>query len=354
MLETANFKQSEYELSFPEGFPRLTCKKTGIWTEVVQMSRSAVNGQHIITYRRHYNRFIHPEVLKHRMWSVSSESSRARPTMSMVLNILKYPAKFPEIGVNCKGMQSKEIASKLVETVFNLLDNGRKFLNLGLAWFYIKVLKLHKQVANRHLERDAMINDVTTGTDLDHFLNLRIANEADPVIQVIAEQMYALKEYCRGQGLYEVLQSGEWHVPFVTRKRNPEGVMFYVDGRGKELTIAQAKELSAVSCAQTSYRKNDDVYDPTHRVWEQLIMSKPVHATPVEHQATPMDADEVAFRFNTFTFMLDNIACQPPELENVLYSGNFKYWRQHRKEIEGEKFLQRFKTDRTIVLNKAA
>lgn len=333
-------------------FTRVTHKQTGIWCEMVQMSRSAVNGQEVMSFRRHYNRFIHPEIEKHRMWSLSAESSRARPTLSMVKNILKHPAGFPYIGYDCSGMQSKERAGWFVTAVYTVLSYLHMLITVGFALFSWKVLRLHKQVVNRDIERYAMINDVTTGTDLDHFLNLRIDDAADPVVQIIAEQMFLLRDLARKNCEYEVLSEGEWHVPFVTRKRDENNRLRYYDGKGKELTTNEAKELSTVSCAQTSYRRNNDVYDPSHRVWKLLIESKPVHATPVEHQATPMSLEEVAFRFNTFSSFLDVIDCLPPEADIVNYSGNFKGWRQHRKEIEGEKFMKRFETDRVIEAEK--
>lgn len=323
-------------------FPKLTCSITGITTELVQMSRSAITGREILTFRQMKPRLIHAQILKHRMFSISSESSRARDPMGVILNAMKYPVKFPHLGMNCRGMQAKKEAGTIRKAIYTVSNGLRKYINLCFGLFNHKVLKLHKQVINRDIERDVMLNYVVTATDFDHFFNLRIEDGADPVVRICAEQMFILRDLARKNMWLQTIDNGEWHVPFVARER-VEGELRYFDGKGTRLTADEAKVLSATSCAQTSFRKNGDVYDPTHRVYKMLIESKPVHATPVEHQATPMGVIEIEKRHKAFEYMLDVLGQERfAEAQQIKYSGNFLDFIQHRKLIEGEKFQERF------------
>ena len=54
------------------------------------------------------------------------------------------------------------------------------------------------------------------------------------------------------------------------------------------VTLEQAKRISASCCAQVSFRKLDDSSEKADKVFERLVESKPVHASPTEHQATPL------------------------------------------------------------------
>ena len=83
---------------------------------------------------------------------------------------------------------------------------------------------------------------------------------------------------------------------------------------------------------KVSYRKNDDSFDKAKKIYDQLILSEPVHASPIEHQATPMDVDSMC-RFEPDTWQ--------PGVTHVsansdLWSGNLRGWIQYRKLIRNE------------------
>jgi hypothetical protein len=107
--------------------------------------------------------------------------------------------------------------------------------------------------------------------------------------------------------------------------------MMYWDFRsGTELTLEQAKAVSASCCAQVSYRKLDDSLEKAKDIFAKLIESKPCHASPTEHQAAPMG----------YTRLKQPLGIKDWE-EGVthmdkngdFWSGNFKGWVQHRQLI---------------------
>jgi hypothetical protein len=126
----------------------------------------------------------------------------------------------------------------------------------------------------------------------------------------------------------QLLHPGEWHVPYVNSYRHfSNGDLHYCDANNQEITAKEAKIISASCCAQVSYRKNDDSFEKAQKIFDQLINSQPCHASPVEHQATPMRTDA--------------LKCWEPGVTHCdrnqqMWSGNLRGWIQHRKLIQGE------------------
>ena len=86
--------------------------------------------------------------------------------------------------------------------------------------------------------------------------------------------------------------------------------MPYVMERAGVLTTEEAIKLSASLCAQVSYRKSDMSLSKALLIYDRLIDSKPCHASPFEHQASP----------------------SPKKTDR---SGNFTGWIQYRQQIAG-------------------
>jgi len=123
------------------------------------------------------------------------------------------------------------------------------------------------------------------------------------------------------------LNPGEWHVPYVdTTRDRTTGELVYLDNNGARISMEDARIISSSCCAQVSYRKNDDSFDKAKKIYQQLIESEPAHASPVEHQATPMLAPNSIVDLGTTHIDRDNRA----------WSGNLRGWVQHRKLIAGE------------------
>ena len=95
--------------------------------------------------------------------------------------------------------------------------------------------------------------------------------------------------------------------------------------------------ISASCCAQVSYRKNDDSLEKAKVVFDRLINSEPVHASPVEHQATPMPKgagieDTLGVTHDKVIYKsTDGVVITSVKVEG--YSNNFKGWIQYRALI---------------------
>jgi hypothetical protein len=113
------------------------------------------------------------------------------------------------------------------------------------------------------------------------------------------------------------LGEGEWHLPYIETRR-VDGKIIYVS-QGVEVTLDQAKAISASCCAQVSYRKLDTSIEKAQEIFHKLIEMKPAHASPVEHQATPIITEDQATHRNLKT--------------GQLWCNNFRLWQQYRHEL---------------------
>lgn len=286
-------------------------------------------GVRMTTMEIEYPRFILAELNTHRMLSKNSASSRAIPVKAMHEQIKAAPAGPVYWGKNQAGMQAK------IELVDNDLADV-KFMwtramqdALHWAWAMADRAGLHKQIANRITEPWMTMKTVISGTEWANFWWLRDHTDAQPEIAELARKMRQAYEASQPQQL----NPGEWHVPYVTTYRSIiNNELLYSDNKGDDITAEEARIISASCCAQVSYRKNDDGYEKALKIYKQLIESEPAHASPVEHQATPMDIDTVNKYYpecweNGTTHISRN---------GDLWSGNLRGWIQHRKLIANE------------------
>jgi hypothetical protein len=286
-------------------------------------------GVRMTTMEIEYPRFILAELNTHRMLSKNSASSRAIPVKAMHDFIRANPAMPVYWGKNQPGMKAKEelTGSESKNAVF--IWNQAKEDALHWADALAHKLAVHKQIANRITEPWMTMKTVISGTEWTNFFHLRNHPDAQPEIKTLAETMtVAYTTHLPVQ-----LKPGEWHLPYITTATYvPTGELQYFDENFNRLDVEDAKIISASCCAQVSYRKNDPTFEKAFRLWEQLIENDPVHASPIEHQATPMDIDSMC-RFEPETWQ--------PGVTHVsansdLWSGNLRGWIQHRKLIRNE------------------
>ena len=251
----------------------------------------APNGKRITTFELEYPRFIHSEFMTHRALSKNAASSRAIPVSATIRQITDDPAMPVYWGKNQSGMTAKEE----VEPETKDMCQAVWLLARDAAIEHVKTLidlGLHKQIVNRILEPWVHIKVVVTATDWDNFFHLRNHPDAQPEIHALAEEM--LRVFCLSYP--KCLGPLDWHLPYVTQ--------YDLDAFG----VGDCLKLSASLCAQASYRKSDESMEKALLVYDRLVTSVPVHASPFEHQATPApNADD--------------------------RSGNFKGWVQHRQLI---------------------
>ena len=288
----------------------------------------APNGVRMTTMEIEYPRFILAELNTHRMLSKNSASSRAIPVKAMHQHMTENPAQPVHWGKNQPGMQaSVELTDNDLADVKFMWRRAQQDA-MHWTWQMAERVGLHKQVANRITEPWMTMKTVISGTEWANFWWLRAHADAQPEIHELATKMLDAHNASTPQ----LLQPGEWHLPYVKSHRLSSGELIYLDATDAPITTEQAKIISASCCAQVSYRKSDDSYAKAEKIFRQLIESQPCHASPVEHQATPMN--------------LRSMRCSEPETweagvthhsaNDDLWSGNLRGWIQHRKLIPGE------------------
>ena len=279
------------------------------------------DGKRMTTMEIEYPRFILAELNTHRMLSKNSASSRAIPVKAMHQHIRENTASPVAWGKNQAGMQAKEYLD-VEDTVeaFMLWEQARdNALEISEA---LAELNLHKQIVNRITEPWMMMKTVISGTEWKNFFWLRAHADAQPEIQVLAQKMQDayVKSYP------QKLQPGEWHLPYIKTDRNRNGRFMYLDNNSEPMTLVDARVVSASCCAQVSYRKNDDSLEKANKIFDQLIKSVPAHASPIEHQATPMTPG--------LGFGELGVTHQTRNME--YWSGNLRGWVQFRKLVPQE------------------
>jgi hypothetical protein len=270
----------------------------------------------IYTVRLRYPRIIHGEIMTHRVFSRNARSSRAVPVKTMLNEVSNTPFVPWHWGKNQKGMQANEECNELVSMQAflqsRLVHNKPSTIEVEWvehsresAWLHAKtsaykVAKAmmeagyHKQIPNRLLEPFSWIDTLITSTEWDNFLWLRDHRDAEPHLQDLARLVQTALESADIQDL----EPGKWHLPYI----KPEEDTFYVrkwlsenggSGNRHETRLKRTNEvflkLSAARCARISYKPFDGNASIERELerYDSLVTADRVHASPLEHQATP-------------------------------------------------------------------
>lgn len=279
------------------------------------------SGIRMTTLEIEYPRFILAELNTHRMLSKNSASSRAIPQKTMHELIKTQPAMPVAWGSNQPGMQAgaelDATQSAAAEGVW--LAARDQMLSHSTVLFQTGV---HKQLSNRITEPWMQMKTVISGTEWQNLLHLRNHPDAQPEFMELAQQIQqALQLHVPQQ-----LKPGEWHLPYVVTNRDSQGEVTYWSG-DEELSLDLALKVSASCCAQVSYRRSDTSVQKALDIYYKLVESKPVHASPVEHQATPQPSP-------TQKVWPQGVTHQ--DRDGQFWSGNLRGWIQYRKLIAGE------------------
>ena len=284
-------------------------------------------GIRMTTMEIEYSRFILAELNTHRMLSKNSASSRAIPVKAMHEHIRANTATPVYWGINQPGMKAKEELTGSDKSWAGYLWAKARDTAIGFSQDMAD-LNIHKQITNRITEPWMIMKTVISGTEWANFFWLRDHADAQPEIAVLAHKMHQ----AYNASVPQQLQPGEWHVPYVRTYRDTRsGILHYLDSLDKYITAEEARVISASCCAQVSYRKSDDSYEKALKIYQQLIESEPAHASPVEHQATPMYVFVDEYSPETWQDGVTHVS-----RNGDLWSGNLRSWIQHRKLIAGE------------------
>lgn len=295
-------------------------KQNNITAKVLAKSISP-QGKIVCTWEVVVHRYVWAQILTHRDLSRNAMSSRACSVPKMQEALMAVPIHW---GKHQSGMQAYEEAEGMVHfrgeyyTREQAWDLGKQFSSeLAMAFHEADYAK---QIVNRITEPYQMIKAVITSTDMDNFYWLRIANDPQHEIREVGRKM---KESFDAKAAKRLLK-GEWHVPYVHSGRGNDGIRVYYSQDGEELTVEEAKQVSASSIAQVSYRDIDSSKDKASTVFTKLgVGTDRVHSSPFESVLTPMTEDA--------TFETDGVTA----LHKVkgLMSGNSAGWIQLRHLI---------------------
>lgn len=309
------------------------------------------SGIRIITFELEYPRIIHSELMTHRLLSRNAMSSRAIPIKKMIEQVQQNPAMPVKFGKNQPGMQDAGEHSAQLGDGYSA-EEWWKLAGLSAARFAAEFADAgyHKQIANRLLEPYQRMKTVVTATDWNNFFWLRVDPDADPTIYELAK---AMKE-ASDNSIPDPLEPGQWHTPYVDHVYGFEDIddkecavfegYCVLDEENKPvmLTLEEALAVSASCCAQVSYRVLNTSKEKALDIYEKLVSGNKVHASPFEHQATPMTEYREIENSDYLTIGHINFPRDPSSWEEgithadrqgQLWSGNLRGWRQHRQLV---------------------
>ncbi len=256
----------------------------------VQLDSVSSAGSRLTTFVLQYPRFIHAQLLTHRVFSRNSASSRAIPVDQLIEEALKNPVIPLKFRKNKKGMQGgDEVADPLTAT--NIWLQGRdEAVEIARR---LRAMEVHKQIVNRVLEPYTHITVILTATDFDNFFALRYHDAAQDEIVELARQMWS----AHSSSIPTLVPDGQWHLPFTQDCAR--------------LNLVQLLTTSVARCARVSYKTHEGAvsdYAKDFALYQRLVGAAPIHASPAEHQA---------------------MAVGDPQVR----SGNFRGWVQYRHTI---------------------
>lgn len=291
--------------------------------EVILASASNTGSPPIYTIRMRYPRPIHGEIMTHRVFGRNARSSRAVPVRTMLNEVRRIPYVPWHWGKNQRGMQASEECDELIELDVPQVDEMTQELDYQTvrmtneeAWLHARTeaadiaeafmtAGYHKQNPNRLLEPFSWIDTLITATQWQNFLWLRQHHAAEPHLQDLANLVATAMEYCTLQHL----EFGEWHLPYITEE---EKRLYHTD---------MLKKISAARCARISYEpfNGEASIEAELDRYNLLMTDERVHASPLEHQASP-----------------DNFNAANGEWDHPHFHGNLTGWCQYRKMIPNE------------------
>jgi hypothetical protein len=271
----------------------------------------------LVTFELQYPRIIHAEFMTHRVFSRNASSSRAIPVIRMIENVLTNTAMPAEWRLNEPGMQGFTVAPH------DLAEAARQVMILAAqsAVNFAKQLDgmgLHKQHVNRLTEPFQYIKVVVTSSQWKNFFGLRDHEAADPTIQKLARLMHEAFD----ASTPTLLSDEEWHLPYITEDDHARAEAEYIQGEKRLETIEMLRRMSAARCARVSYNNFKGEVPKVSSdlaLYDKLVVSQPVHASPTEHQASPD------------IFLGANAGWRFPKNH-----GNLVGWQQFRKFIANE------------------
>lgn len=264
-----------------------------IKAEILLDSKCKETGTRLTTAIMTYPRFIHSEVMTHRVFSRNAASSRAIPVKKVIEEVRNNPALPVFWGKNQAGMQAKEeLSGEDLEAV------KQEWILAGEdAIRHAEVMMkrgLHKQIANRILEPWFHMRTLVSATEWENFFALRRHKDAQPEFKLLADTfMVALEE-----SVPQIKHKHGWHLPFIKTEE-------------WDLSLETLKKISTARSCRISYLNLDGSNSDIQKdidLHDGLVKSG--HMSPLEHAAQVTGDHQ--------------------------FYGNFYSWKQYRKFIPNE------------------
>ena len=289
-------------------------------------------GDRITTYLLTYPRFIHSELMTHRVFSRNSASSRAIPFQKMVKMIEEDPFIPIAWQKNHKGMQGTEYLTDIMDieraehrwrmSIANNIDQA-KVLNDGIG--------VTKQLCNRLLEPFMWHTVLLTATEFENFFKLRCPeyhykgrvfkskkdmlkanlgtfptklndlewiisskSQAEIHIQALAEAMWD----AMNDSTPKELKTGEWHIPFGDKINDIKLLSIFDNYNNMEEdiqfnTLLEYKiKVATARCARLSYMTFDNEIDYQKDIELHDTLLESGHASPFEHVCRVLTNEE--------------------------------------------------------------
>ena len=248
-----------------------TTVKIGQATATIIADTISPEGKRLTTFELVYPRYIHSEVMTHRVFSRNASSSRATPLKVTLDEVRHDPVFFDYVGENQAGMVAgEELKGEKLEE-FHYMWNA---LGVMVAT-YVKRLSedynVHKQTLNRALEPWLRIRTLVTATDWDNFFTLRLAEDAQPEIRSLALAMKEAMEKSKPK-------QGDIHLPYITDAELAD----------EDVELLTWFKSSVARCARVSYARHDgkvSMIEEDIKLHDRLL--KGGHFSPFEHIARP-------------------------------------------------------------------
>ncbi len=256
-----------------------------------------------------YPRYIHSELMTHRVFSRNAASSRAIPVAKFRKDVMENPVMPSHWGANQPGMAADaELDDTLKDWLWPSSEEKvtqREFakrtwlaardLALG-AHLALEKVGLHKQIANRIIEPWFHIQVLVSSTEWTNWFSLRSSEAAHPDIMNLSDAM--LETYVLNEDHAELKDVGQWHLPF--------GDQFIPE----DMPATEAAKICTSRAARVSYKTFEGEIDFAKDTELHDRLRNSGHWSPFEHAAMATKDSE--------------------------WSGNFRGWRQYRKLFPNE------------------
>jgi thymidylate synthase ThyX len=251
---------------------------------IIEDSVSQLTRKRLTTLQLRYWRAVHSEFMTHRMFSRNASSSRAIPTERLLYQVEEFPACPVHWGKNESGMQAREEHNELVKhpvtgEFMSREEAWREASRSSSAWARTFAdAGYHKQIVNRLVEPASFISVVVTASEWDNFFALRDHEDAQPEIQDLARTMKKAMDASSARVIHpgKLSDPRTWHLPYIQMYER------------QAYTVPQLLGMSAARNARVSYLTHDNQNPKIENdigLYRRLVESKPLHASPLEHQA---------------------------------------------------------------------